>query len=79
MSRYDGSEGPDPAQPYVAAFQAWDASIRDRARIENDLAMAYVDLLGRYREKVAECEREKRSGNSSRCITNLLTSLVGMP
>jgi hypothetical protein len=63
MSRYEGPEGPDPAQPYVAALQAWDASLRDRARIENDLAMAYVDLLTRYREKVAECEREKRSGS----------------
>ncbi|KAK4123129.1 hypothetical protein N657DRAFT_645859 [Parathielavia appendiculata] len=61
MSRYDAAEGPDPAQHYVAPLQTWEAFVRDRGRIENDLYIAYVNLLTRYREKVDECEREKRN------------------
>ncbi|KAL1840183.1 hypothetical protein VTJ49DRAFT_713 [Mycothermus thermophilus] len=51
----------DPAQPYVAAFQAWEHMIRDRGRLEETLAMSYLDLLNRYREKCAECDRERRN------------------
>lgn len=61
MSRYDAAETVDPAQAHVAAFQTWENMVRERGRIEQELAMSYVDLLTRYREKVAECEREKRN------------------
>ncbi|GAB1320029.1 hypothetical protein MFIFM68171_10239 [Madurella fahalii] len=61
MNRYDGDEGMNPAQPYVAAFQAWESQVRDRYRIESDLAQSYMDLLDKFQKKWAECEREKRN------------------
>jgi hypothetical protein len=61
MSRYDNTETVDPAQAHVAAFQSWENMVRERGRIEQDLAMSYVDLLTRYREKCNELEREKRN------------------
>jgi hypothetical protein len=61
MSRYDGPETVDPAQAHVAAFHAWEKMVHERGRVEQDLAMSYVDLLTRYREKCNELEREKRN------------------
>lgn len=63
MSRYDPSEGMerDPAQPYIAAFQSWESMLHERGRIEHSLGMGYMELLTRYREKCAECDREKRN------------------
>ncbi|KAL2022522.1 hypothetical protein VTK56DRAFT_5129 [Thermocarpiscus australiensis] len=62
MNRYDdGAEGFDPAQRYLVAFQTWENMVRERIRIDSDLANAYMDLLTRYREKCAEFEREKRN------------------
>ncbi|KAK4237938.1 hypothetical protein C8A03DRAFT_44263 [Achaetomium macrosporum] len=62
MSRYDGpSEGFDPAQPYIPPYQAWENLALERNRIERELALSYMDLLKRYQEKSAECERERRT------------------
>lgn len=63
MSRYDGPDAVerDPTQPYLAALQSWENSVRDRHGIEQNLHMSYVDLLRRYREKCDECDREKRN------------------
>lgn len=61
MSRYDGQGGIDPAEPFVAAFHTWENAVRDRFRIDSDLANAYMDLLKRYSNKCAEFEREKRN------------------
>ncbi|KXX75525.1 hypothetical protein MMYC01_203204 [Madurella mycetomatis] len=61
MSRYDGDEGVDPIQPYIAAFHAWENQVRDRYRIESDLAQSYMSLLDKFQKKCAECEREKRN------------------
>ncbi|KAK3898879.1 hypothetical protein C8A05DRAFT_18606 [Staphylotrichum tortipilum] len=61
MNRYDPPEGPDPAQAHAAALQTWENMVHDRHRIEHDLSMGFRDLLTRYREKCAECEREKRN------------------
>lgn len=61
MSRYDDPETVDPAQAHVAAFQTWENMVRERGRIEQELAMSYLDLITRYREKCSECEREKRN------------------
>ncbi len=61
MSHFDGPEGIDPAQPYIAPFQSWENSVIERGRVENALHMSYRDLLNRYREKCAECDREKRN------------------
>lgn len=63
MSRFDGPEGieRDPAQPYLTAFQSWESMLHERGRIEHALGMGYVELLTRYREKCAECDREKRN------------------
>ncbi len=61
MNRFDTSEGVDPAQRYFAAFQAWESMMHERGRVENDLAVSYMDLLKRYSDKCAECDREKRN------------------
>ena len=61
MSHFDGPEGIDPAQPYIAPFQSWENSVIERNRIESVLHMSYSDLLIRYRQKCAECDREKRN------------------
>ncbi len=61
MSHFDGTEGVDPAQRYLAPFQSWENSVLERGRIENALHMSYRSLLDRYREKCAECDREKRN------------------
>lgn len=62
MNRFDvPSEALDPAQPYVAAFHAWESSFHERYRLDNDLAKSYLELLTRFREKCAESEREKRN------------------
>jgi hypothetical protein len=63
MSRYEGPEvvERDPTQPYLAALQSWENSVRDRHQIEQNLHMSYTDLLRRYREKCDECDREKRN------------------
>ncbi|KAK4153584.1 hypothetical protein C8A00DRAFT_33675 [Chaetomidium leptoderma] len=61
MSRYDAPETIDPAQAYIAPFHSWEALARERGRIEQDLAMSYTELVNRYREKCAECDREKRN------------------
>lgn len=58
MSHLDGSEGLDP---YISAYQSWENHVLERGRIESELAMRYRDLVNRYREKCAECEREKRN------------------
>lgn len=61
MSRYDGDEGVEPTEPYIAAFHAWENQVRDRYRIEAELAQSYMNLLDKYQKKYAECEREKRN------------------
>jgi hypothetical protein len=63
MSRYEGPEAVerDPAQPYLAPLQTWESLVRERHGIEQTLHMSYMDLLTRYREKCAECDREKRN------------------
>ena len=63
MSRFDAPEEMerDPAQHYIAAFQSWESMLHERGRIENTLGMGYMDLINRYREKCAECDREKRN------------------
>ncbi|KAJ4303968.1 hypothetical protein N0V88_001570 [Collariella sp. IMI 366227] len=58
MSYLNGFEGLDP---YISAYQSWDNHVLERGRIESELAMRYRDLVNRYREKCAECEREKRN------------------
>ncbi|KAL2135952.1 hypothetical protein VTI74DRAFT_6180 [Chaetomium olivicolor] len=61
MSFFDGPEANDPAQPYIGAYQAWEKLVVERSRVESDLALRYRDLVNRYRDKCAECEREKRN------------------
>ncbi|KAK4160410.1 hypothetical protein QBC43DRAFT_325467 [Cladorrhinum sp. PSN259] len=67
MSRYDSYDGGkgldavDPAEPYIANFKAWENSVLQRRIVEMDVANSYQDLILRYREKCAECEREKRN------------------
>ena len=63
MSRYEGPEPVerDPAQPYLAPLQTWENLVRERHGVEQTLHMSYMDLLTRYREKCAECDREKRN------------------
>ncbi|AEO69069.1 uncharacterized protein THITE_2119073 [Thermothielavioides terrestris NRRL 8126] len=61
MSAYDAIETVDPAQHHVAALQVWYNLNRERARIEQELAVSYEALINRYREKCAECDREKRN------------------
>lgn len=64
MNRYDvGPEAVDfdPAQAHIAAFRSWETLVHERGRIEEHLAMSYHDLVKRYREKCAECDREKRN------------------
>ncbi|KAL2270503.1 hypothetical protein VTJ83DRAFT_2687 [Remersonia thermophila] len=63
MNRFDtlDSDNVDPTQPYIAPFQAWENMIRERGRLEDALARSYLDLLNRYREKCAECDRERRN------------------
>ncbi|KAK4244223.1 hypothetical protein C7999DRAFT_17495 [Corynascus novoguineensis] len=62
MSRYEEPEtlDMDPAQPYLAPLQTWENLVRERHSIESTLHSSYIDLLKRYREKCAECDREKR-------------------
>jgi hypothetical protein len=61
MNHFDASEGVNPAQPYFAAFQSWEALVHERARVESDLARSYMELLQRYSDKCEECDREKRN------------------
>lgn len=58
---YDSSEGHDPTQPFVAAFNIWENSVRERYSIDTELANKYVQLVNLYREKCNEFEREKRN------------------
>ncbi|KAK3986423.1 hypothetical protein QBC44DRAFT_333188 [Cladorrhinum sp. PSN332] len=65
MSRYDydghGIDTIDPAERYIANYQAWEISVLQRRAEENEVANNYKDLILRYREKCAELEREKRN------------------
>ena len=59
---YDGHGEPaDSADPYVAVFNHWESSVVQLRAIENRVADSYKDLIRKYQEKVAECEREKRN------------------
>lgn len=62
MSRYEEPEtfDMDPAQPYLVPLQTWENLVRERHSIESTLHSSYIELLKRYREKCAECDREKR-------------------
>ncbi|KAL2259725.1 hypothetical protein VTK26DRAFT_6477 [Humicola hyalothermophila] len=61
LNRFDGFEGSDPAQPFLATFNSWEASVHERLRIDSELANSYLELLKRYRDKCNEFEREKRN------------------
>ncbi|KAK4225174.1 hypothetical protein QBC38DRAFT_483652 [Podospora fimiseda] len=65
MSRYDydghGIDTLDPAEPYIATYQAWEKSVLQHRIQENKVASSYKDLILRYREKCSELERERRN------------------
>lgn len=88
MSGYDTPEAVDPAQRHIAAFQAWENLLNnERVRVEHELAASYVDLINRYREKCAECDREKRNAMiwekeqrmSERELSGLRSAAVSAP
>lgn len=60
MNRYDGPDGNDPSQPYLAAYKQWESLVDQRFRVEAEIAGRYMELLNKYMEKCAESDREKR-------------------
>ncbi|KAK0622583.1 hypothetical protein B0T14DRAFT_428445 [Immersiella caudata] len=56
-----GYDDHDPAQPYLEPLEHFQKLMHARNGIENTLLNAYADLLNKYRNKSAECEREQRN------------------
>ncbi|KAK4182276.1 hypothetical protein QBC35DRAFT_510266 [Podospora australis] len=62
-TRYDGSDDQDydPADPFITTYHTWRESNRQYRQIEESLVKKYEELYIQFREKVRECEREKRN------------------
>ncbi|EGS20373.1 uncharacterized protein CTHT_0022000 [Thermochaetoides thermophila DSM 1495] len=57
--QYSELEGLDPS--YITTYQAWGKAATELYRLENEMAQKYEELVRKYSEKCAECEREKRT------------------
>jgi hypothetical protein len=57
--QYGELEGLDPS--YITTYQAWGKAATELYRLENEMAQKYEELVRKYSEKCAECEREKRT------------------
>jgi hypothetical protein len=57
----NGYNDHDPAQAHLVPLDNFQKLIHARDNIESTLMSAYMDLVTKYRNKCAECDREQRN------------------
>ncbi|KAK4444339.1 hypothetical protein QBC34DRAFT_185040 [Podospora aff. communis PSN243] len=57
----NGYNDHDPAQVYLAPLKSYQQLMQAREGYEGTLLNAYVELIEKYRQKCAECDREQRN------------------